>query len=335
MARTRLLVVYDTNVYVDDFEPDFDARLRAETKRGVRGMATYWVAAELLFRYVTARSEAETRRREAVERFWLHCVRDLQEIKAVEFLGGADDHVCQALFGRTPTSRSIDAAVVGHLIGRVANSRNRSDVCDILPQLEDVANAVREYESQFVKHVLHGVDFLRRRAAARTKSQSPHELRKTLKALVRAPETLQLIAGAHVERCGATLGIDLSDEKRASLAAKYAETFPMPLNFYRFVLEMVAVEGWNLLNPRRANSAWDHQFLFATSVGAYAHSAPGAPIWLITGDNDMHKGAGDSDSTAMLLRSCEYAELVTAKPKIFSAALRRRSHLPASRKFKR
>ena len=70
------------------------------------------------------------------------------------------------------------------------------------------------------------------------------------------------MAAAMVARIERQLEVTLEQESREDAIDRATRLFPIPIRFFNSILRRVAMDGYDLGNPRNRNSLWDYQIAF-------------------------------------------------------------------------
>jgi len=315
LIRKRLWVVFDNNAYRSLSESRFTALQACETRRGIKGLASYWVAIELLSHMADPADADFGSAWAAIRRLWRHC----SEGRNIRWLADSENHVCHTLFGAHIPNRQSEAASYGLLIGTIANAQDQTEWHHLQAALDHLASHVIGIEQQFRDDMWQYVVLsVNPQAGSWRPLDATSPLRKQLLEVFQSDRGRNLSARMIVLKAAAQLGKSLSDSELAEKTDLVRAAFPIAVEFYNAVLTRIVEVGFDLDQGSKRNSIWDLQIAFSASPAARLQ---GCPVWLVTDDRLLRTAATKAGAASVIRSLVEYEALVTGSLSAFLAQL--------------
>lgn len=306
-------VVLDCNEYRSLSDTAFDALRLREKAVGIRPLASYYVALELLANLAPASGENHTIALASLRRLWTHTHSMNGTLQVMNFGGDADDQLSMILFDRTLPDAG-NASYYGELIGHIASSP--ASIESIHSHFGEHLTAVHESvdaeEQRFSGLLWEKV--IRRIAPEAvswfdvTKSNAG---RDQLLSDLQKERVRNLAASVIVHRCADRLQLKLSENEIAERAAVVSDEFAMPVTFYLGLVEGILRNGKDMRLRKRANSLWDLQICFATGRSAHFDASP---VILVTDDGEILRAAEQSGLSRRVMKRNTYERLLDLGP---------------------
>ena len=305
----RLITVYDTNVLRELGTEAFAELRRAERARGVQGMASYYVAMELIAHVASSADPHFNQSWSGIRRLVHHTTTFNGAEHLVHFLADADDQVSFSLFGRSREDSEGPPQLYGTILGRIANAKVPGDWAQFDRTIGGVAERVRTAQSSFRDSLWRNVvqRLVPDAESWRAIAERP-ELRSRLLAAMNPELTDEWAAGRMVAQAARQLGLQLSEDERAEKVATALRIFAAPIALYRSVIRRIFADGYNLDLERNVNSLWDVQIAHSTSVQAKILECP---VWLITSDRAILSAAVEVGAQRVIRSLSSYRELLS------------------------
>lgn len=305
LVPPRLWVVFDNNAYQSLSDSRFRALYQCESGRGVRGLASYWVAIELLSHLADPADKDFRPAWAAVRRLWRHCCDDGRNVR---WLADSENHACHTLFGEAIPGRQEEAAAYGHLLGTIAHAREPSDWEPLQAGLEYLANHVRKIEQQFRDDMWQYVVLsVNPRAGGWRPLDTASPLRKRLMMVFQGDEGRNLSARMIVLKAAAELGRQLTAAETQEKTLLVRQAFPIAVEFYNSVLTAIVEHGFDLDDDTKRNAIWDLQIAYSASPAARLN---GCPVWLVSSDRMLRRAAKSAGNPEITRSLSDYEGLV-------------------------
>jgi hypothetical protein len=306
----RLNVVFDTNVYRKLSKSQFAHLLALERRQSVIAFASFSVASEMLSHLV---SESDPNYRPSLaglRRLTEHCTRYDGSRSIIHFVADHDEHVAMLLLGMDIPGAENRAEFAGQLIGTIAETDSPKALRNHQPYLQQVSRYAISAEQQFADNIFRTVVA---RLVPGATSWGALAAEKKLRAQfikgLESDDAVRLMAAAMVARIERQLEVTLEQESREDAIDRTIRLFPIPIRFFNSILRRVAMDGYDLGNPRNRNSLWDYQIAFSTGPEA---TMEGIPLWLVTDDQRILEAARDCGCASIVSDMKAYLERLAA-----------------------
>ena len=291
-----LYVIFDTNAYISLSRPSLDHLLARSQQHSVVGLASFWVAQELLAHVATQDDQRRFRRAwAAVRKLVAHCSHYDGHRNVVRFVGDSENTTSRVLFGRGVPDEYDNSEAYGALLGIIATADSPAVWRGSQAALDDIRTTVLTAERAFADHMWQSIIVALAPDAETWQALSKNpEMREALRTRFGSPASLRLAATALVDGMAARLGLTLDAARREATIQHALNVIPTPIHFLRAVAYKVAIDGYDLSLDRNANSLWDLQFAYSTSTQADIN---GSPLWAISADELLLKTARETNSS--------------------------------------
>jgi hypothetical protein len=287
---------------------------------GVVGIASFWVAGELLSRLATREDESFKHALAALRRLRAHCCQ-FDGARSMRFLVDTEDLVAHNLFGRPLPGKEDESTNYTRMIDLVSHMNDPSEWAPEQPSLDALRDEYAASEREFTARLWRTVVLRRAPDATSWDAISrSSELRSQFLAEVETSNALRMSAAVLVEGVAASVGAVLSPEAIAAAIEKALLLFPVPIYFLRAILRQIGQNGRDMSKPQNSNCLWDLQLAYSTSTRA---SINGLPVWFLTSDRELLRAAVESNSGRVVRRFDEYARLVDGPSDAFVAEINR------------
>jgi hypothetical protein len=303
----RLYVVYDTNTYRRLSSERLQTIMSRELGCGVVGIASFWVAGELLSRLATRESETFKHAWAALRRLRTHCCQ-FDGARSMRFLVDTEDIVAHNLFGKALPDKSDESTNYTRMIDLISHMNDPSEWEPEQASLESLRDEYDASEREFTAR-LWRTAILRRVPDATSwdaVSRSP-ELRAQFLAEVETAGALRMSAAVLVEATAEAVGIALSPQTVETAIEKALRLFPVPIYFLRAIMRQIGQSGRDMSKPENSNCLWDLQLAYSTSAHA---SINGLPVWFVTSDRELLRAAAEANCSRVVRQFDDYARLV-------------------------
>jgi len=235
----RLYSVFDSNVYRRLGNEAFAELRSLERLHSVIGMASYWVAAELLSHLVDEDGDLASAVN-SLGRLQQHCSQFDGSKHEIRFIADGDAHLCRMLFGRVQVGDL--AARAGELIGIIA-----TDVTAVRTYgntLEEIRDHVASEEERFVEGMWNRfVLSVLPDATGWEAIRKNRILREQITTALDGIDGERLLARAFVRRAARLLDLDLDESVLDSKVDTVITVFPLPLRFYDQIVRRIVQDG--------------------------------------------------------------------------------------------
>jgi hypothetical protein len=152
----RLFVVFDTNLYRTLGNARFDALRAKERARGIVGIASYWVALELIAHLDSPDDPSFAASWAAIRRLVRHCTSYDGRRHIVHFIADSREHAQRLLFGRVREARPDEnPTIYGELLGHISEATSLEGLNQVKSAIAAVAQKLREDEAAFRDRMWH------------------------------------------------------------------------------------------------------------------------------------------------------------------------------------
>jgi hypothetical protein len=285
----RLQVAFDTNVYRGIADSRFDRLRHLERNHSVIGVASYWVAAELLSHLASPSDPDLPHALSALRRLVRHCRQYDGSQPTLPFIGDVYSQVAFIVFGRRLPD-TADNAFFAALVGAVADEPGGLDAHR--ESLTAIAEQVSNKEAGFAENIWQNI-IVASIPEARTWGDLVRNKEKYDQALAEldSPEAERLTAAMLVDGAVEKMGITLSGEDREAKVDEVLRMVPRAVRIHNGILRSLVRDSRDLSKPWNSNTLWDIHIAFCAStfVGLGAR-----PLWLVTNDRPILRAARDT-----------------------------------------
>jgi hypothetical protein len=279
------------------------------------------VAAELLAHLADPTDPVLPMAVSSLRRLWIRCKRWTGSAESLDLVADSDASLGKILFGVEPSNRVDEANIFGATLGELANVKMAADLG---ARAQEVINRVSKHvnhtEAGFVQDLFLRV--VRQIAPAATSwadALTPGPVRDAVLAESASGRSLVRISEAFVARVARELGVPVSEEVVQEKGAIVRAVCPTPVFAYDIMIDDVVTRGLDMSAPEQRNSIWDLQIAFSTGVGGHL---AGAPVWVITNDDLLHRAAQSAGTTARFVRLDRYEEILDLDWESFNQLIR-------------
>jgi hypothetical protein len=303
----RIRVVFDVNVYRALSGERFAALRRAERNHSVVGVASYWVAAELLAQLATEPSTERSSAFAALRRLRDHCTTYDGSNYVLGFLASISDQIGYTVFGVIPSERGNLSQYYASAVAAVTSASD-GDAARVAysTQLDIIRNTLADEEQRFVRNVWeNGIRSLLPAAESWDAIMRDRVARNQAQAQLSGEEAELAAAKIIAVQVAAACGVSLTDRELDRAVLVMRDLVPDAIRLLVAVLRRLICDGIRLDVQRHRNTLWDtHLTCCTTSFSRIDRT----PVWLITNDRPILTVAEESGSRDIIMSLQEYEE---------------------------
>ena len=302
----KLRVAFDTNVYRSLSDDRFRELRRLERSQAVVGIASYWVAAELLSHLASDSDPNFNAALAGLRRLILHCRTYNGSQYRLPFLGDVDSQIAYMIFGTRLFSDQESPYDLAWLVGAFAPEAELNRSPEHVAALINIAREVRIAELRFAQNIWENMvlklvpDAQGWADLARNKTQRAKGLEE-----LASSEAERVTAQVLLDRVAAKLGRDLSIDERKAKVEELLHTLIVPIRLQNALFTRILRDGLDLSRGKHSNTFWDLHIVFCAST---FDSFDRTPFWLVTDDRPILRAAHDGNVSDAVRSLDEYED---------------------------